>query len=143
MKLSEFYQNTGLPVLNSNEGHNNSSAVLSEDITGVPDSDVNNSVLIPNSFRAASSITLADIEVNALVENIGLEAASYILNWDVDGVTQTPYTGTAIDPEGSESITLNYTPADRGTFFANGSINVVDDGNTANNSNQIPYACIS
>lgn len=150
LTLSEFYQNTGLFYKNGVSGIHDyavqlnsdyekpwiPTAMLTQSISGVMASEVNNSVLIPNTGKSSESTLLSAIEVNAVVENLGLDAASYILNWDVDGVSQPSYTGPSIDPEGSDMATLNYTPAERGTFFVNGDIDVADDENIYNNVNQ-------
>ena len=108
---------------------------LRSGIAGTPASNVNNTVVLPNTTSGSSKYPTVPVEVKALVTNEGLNAASYNLNWTVDGVSQPAYAGPSIAATGTDLATISYTPTARGTFISSGTLAVTGDGNLGNNSN--------
>ncbi|MBP6871540.1 MAG: hypothetical protein KBC43_06010 [Bacteroidales bacterium] len=152
LRFSQFYQSSGLPVpMNAGatsggiskvkrEGMYNQRRDLYQELPGglpgIPETQENHSKIVTGSNRSVTEVTLADIAVTAEIENIGTDPASYTLEWDVAGIDQTGYAGGPVNPGFTEVVSLTYpSPPERGTFFANGSITLPDDGNPGNNNN--------
>ncbi len=148
LALIAFFQSSGLTPSKSDElpGYKNKNSrfngmdgepTLTLPVTsyGETESSENNTLFL-EGVSPKGGITIPDIEVTSIVENLAETAADYILEWDVDGVAQVPAAGSVVTPGASETMILNFSPSERGTFFTNGFINVEDDGNHVNNSAQ-------
>ncbi|MBM4176944.1 MAG: T9SS type A sorting domain-containing protein, partial [Ignavibacteria bacterium] len=150
LALTQLYQFTGLPTPRINEHFTDYTVSLSnktskngEDIatlaaglSGTKASDANLTGTIVDSKNSLLNNLLSNITVKAQISNLGLNAATYNLNWDVDGVSQTPYNGPSVSPAGKDTAVLTFTPTVRGTFFTNGAIVVTGDEVAGNNSKQ-------
>ncbi|MDO8899694.1 MAG: choice-of-anchor J domain-containing protein, partial [Bacteroidales bacterium] len=79
---------------------------------------------------------LNEINLDFIVDNIGLNPSAYTLNWTVEGVAQSPFVGSVVSPDAQAIGQLSYTPTARGTFMASGTLSVPGDGDVTNNSNQ-------
>lgn len=146
LALTAFLQSSGLnpPKINGLFGHQDRHARINEtdgepvltlpaESYGETESSENNTLFL-EGINNKGGITIPDIEVTSTVENLAQTASGYILEWDVDGVSQIPVAGSVLAPGASETMNINFSPAQRGTFFTNGFINVANDENLANNS---------
>ena len=147
LAFTDFYQSTGLPVPKTGENFvdyristnpksltdSKPFAALLNSSNAVMSSDVNNTVL--KNGNNTDALMLNNVSIKAFVKNFGLNAASYDLGWNVNGVSQTPFSGPSVLSGETDSTVLTYTPAARGTFITSGDITVTADENPDNNVN--------
>jgi hypothetical protein len=150
LAFTNFYQSSGLPVPRSgqnfsdyNVSMNKQTIVdgskefmeLSNQPNAVSSSNVNNTVLVTEpSFVYTDA--LGNINLKAEVTNLGVNAASYNLNWNVNGVSQAPYSGPTVNSGNVHLADLTYVSTERGTFITAGAITVTGDEIASNNANQ-------
>ncbi|MDP2366387.1 MAG: hypothetical protein Q8M94_21750, partial [Ignavibacteria bacterium] len=149
LAFTQFYQSSGLPVPRPGENFSDFNVTmnketiangekqfveLSKESIGVSSSDVNNTVVVPNGNTQTDA--LATVDLRAQITNFGANAASYTLNWNVSGTSQTPYVGPTVSPASNHLASLTYLPSDRGTFITSGAITVTGDEVAGNNANQ-------
>ncbi|QQS35336.1 MAG: hypothetical protein IPM56_13930 [Ignavibacteriales bacterium] len=108
---------------------------LNPSSVGVSSSNANNTVIVPGVTPSLTDL-LANVDLQALITNLGANAASYNLNWDVSGVSQTPYSGPTVNSGSNHTANLTFVPSDRGTFVTSGTITVVNDEIPGNNAKQ-------
>ncbi len=108
---------------------------LDPNATGTATSENSHIDLYPDA-ESRSPKLLTAIDVNVKVDNMGLNPATYTLNWTVGGVAQAPYSGAQVSPGTQANVALSYTPTARGTFMATGTLDVLGDGFLSNNTNQ-------
>ena len=150
LAFTSFTQTSGLPVPRGNQNFGDYTVTMNKQTlvdgqqqfaqlnkmsVGVSSSDVNNSVIIPNG-TAQQTDALANIDLQAEITNFGVNAASYLLDWDVSGSSQTQFTGPTVNSGNSDIANLTYTPTAEGTFITSGAITVTGDEVASNNSNQ-------
>ncbi len=150
LAFTNFTQTSGLPVPRGNQNFSDYTVTmnkqtivdgkkqfvdLSKESEGVKSSNVNNTVLIPNG-NPFQTDALNVVNLEAEITNFGVNAASYLLDWAVDGNTQTQFTGPTVASGNSNIANLSYTPTAEGTFITSGAITVTGDEVASNNSNQ-------
>jgi hypothetical protein len=146
LSLNQFYQFSGLPIprpgenfckynVSLNESSDNYLIELSSESSVAKSSDENYTVVLPVEESMLFRELLSNIDIKADVTNIGMYASSFILNWYVDGISQTQYNGPTIDPDSTNVVNLIYSPSVRGTFNTAGLVFATDDGNFNNNVN--------
>jgi hypothetical protein len=144
LSFESFVQLNGFnpPLLNPAGNQQQSEKPVKGNLTldinaqGEPTSAVGTTELYKDNGVQSPNRSFNAIDLGASIKNVGLNAASYSLNWMVNGIAQTPYAGSSIAPDAGENIVLAYSPTERGTFLASGTLNVTGDGFTDNNSNQ-------
>ena len=150
LAFTNFIQTSGLPVPRGNQNFSDYTVTmnkqtivdgkkqfvdLSKESQGVKSSNVNNTVLVTDG-NALSTDALGTINLQAEISNFGASTASYLLNWNVNGSSQTPYSGPTVNPGSTNLANLSYTPTAEGTFITSGSITVTGDEVAGNNTNQ-------
>ncbi|MBK9099328.1 MAG: choice-of-anchor J domain-containing protein [bacterium] len=149
LAFTDFYQATGLPVpgpgekftdykVSENEelihtGIKNETS-LSPTAIGVQSTNVER--LNPISYGGVIPFNpeLVAASLKGVIENFGLNAAAYNLNWTAGGVAQPTYNGPSVPASGTDTATISWTSGERGTFMIAGDITVAGDEVTGNNT---------
>ncbi len=149
LAFTSFYQSSGLPTPKSGElftdyniSMNEKSledgvkplASLIDNMNGEKASNENYSIVIPSIENVSTNKSFAPVDIKAEVKNVGLNAASYTLNWNVSGVPQTAYPGPSVAPATTHLADLAFLPSARGTFLTTGALAVTGDENPDNNN---------
>jgi hypothetical protein len=74
------------------------------------------------------------VNAKGVLENLGLNASTYTLNWSVEGAAQTPYSGPSVASGATDTATVSYTGSSRGTFFAAATVTAAGDAISDNDS---------
>ena len=139
LALSQLFQSSGLPFpkadfLNVFNGSKVTETQVTASSRGQKSSQINNTEHFFGSQINQREINLSEVEITAVIENVAEIAADYMLNWDVDGIDQTPVAGSEVLPGESDTKIFTYLPLERGTFLVNGFVDAENDGNLLNNS---------
>ena len=150
LAFTQFSQTSGLPVPKAGQNFSDYSVSLNKKTlidgkkhvmeltnqsSAVSSSNVNNTVIIPEN-GSLNLDALGNIGVTAEITNLGVNAASYNLNWDVNSIAQTPYSGPTVNSGSNHLANLTFVSTDRGTFITSGAITVAGDEIASNNANQ-------
>uniref|UniRef100_UPI0025B954F0 choice-of-anchor J domain-containing protein n=1 Tax=Ignavibacterium sp. TaxID=2651167 RepID=UPI0025B954F0 len=148
LAFQDFYQSTGLPVPRSGEKFTNYNisintenssdskpiAKLNTSGFGLRATNSNNSRLVESNNDLP--FELNNVQLKGVIKNIGLNPASYNLNWNVSGSLQTPYAGPTLSSGSVDTASLTYSPSSTGTFLTSGSIVVTGDEVPGNDNAQ-------
>lgn len=114
LAFTQFWQTTGLPVPRSGQNFSNYNVTMNKQTlidgkkqlveltnqsNAVSSSNVNNTVIVPEN-GSLNLDALGNIGVSAEITNLGVNAASYNLNWIVNSIAQTPYSGPTVNSGG-------------------------------------------
>ncbi|NWG27955.1 MAG: choice-of-anchor D domain-containing protein, partial [Ignavibacteriaceae bacterium] len=151
LAFTDFYQSTGLPTprpgenftdykvsLNYESMKNDKKpiSVLSNNNAGVHSTIVERITPVSYDGIIPFSPELANIGVKGVINNVGLNSASYNLDWTVGGVNQTQYVGPSVPSNSADTANLSFTSTNIGTFLTTGIITVTADENLSNNDNE-------
>jgi hypothetical protein len=138
LALSKFYQTSGLPTPKNGsftdftismskdpDAGGVSLEMLSNNAVTERSSDVNNTTICNDEVKL--TLNMNDIILKGVIDNRGINSASYIFNYSVNGVPQTPYNGPSVPWNSKDTAVITFTPTDRGTFLVPGSIIVTGD----------------
>ncbi|AFH49537.1 Hypothetical protein IALB_1830 [Ignavibacterium album JCM 16511] len=143
--LVNLYQASGLssfsPELNQGsmqEENLGSKNVLPIDYSSVPakESKIVNSSLL-NTPEEDLPIEYNNLYIRGVIRNFGRTSTAYQFNWVVNGYTQTPYSGSYVNPNSKDSFVVQYQPPSRGTFIVTGNLVLSGDENPHNNNQRI------
>uniref|UniRef100_A0A7V3E778 Choice-of-anchor D domain-containing protein n=1 Tax=Ignavibacterium album TaxID=591197 RepID=A0A7V3E778_9BACT len=148
LAFQDFYQSTGLPVPRSGEKFSDYKISMNTENTadykpilklgnnglGLRSTNTNNTLLVESNNTPP--FELNNVQLKGVIKNIGLNSASYNLNWNVSGTSQTPYSGPTITSGSVDTATLTYNPSATGTFLTSGNIVVTGDEVPGNDNAQ-------
>ncbi|AFH49531.1 Hypothetical protein IALB_1824 [Ignavibacterium album JCM 16511] len=148
LAFQDFYQSTGLPVPRNGEKFSDYRISLNTDNLsetkpfaklqnsglGLRSSNTNNTIVIESTNN--TPFELNNVQLKGVVKNIGLNSASYNLNWSVSGSSQTPYAGPTVNSGAVDTATLTYSPTATGTFLTSGTLVVTGDEIPGNDSKE-------
>ena len=150
LAFTQFSQTSGLPVPKAGQNFSDYNVTLNKQTlidgkkqtmeltnqsNAVSSSNVNNTVIVPEN-GSLNLDALGNIGVSAEIANLGVNAASYNLNWSVNSIAQTPYSGPTVNSGSNHVANLTFASIDRGTFITTGAITVAGDEIASNNANQ-------